>query len=109
VELTPEKFRKLFPHLAEELGGEGTVRISGVRSERGEAERAAEDFSPSAVDFLRRCETEREAEEILSFLEGRGEITREYAERLRRQLREKGLRSFGSKKEPGYYFRNPGP
>jgi hypothetical protein len=108
VEFTPEKFRKLFPHLAEELGGEGTVRISGVRSEREEAERAA-GFLPSAVDFLRRCETEREAEEILSFLEGRGEITREYAERLRRQLRKEGLRSFGSKKEPGYYFRNRSP
>ncbi|MCQ8898585.1 MAG: DUF2095 domain-containing protein [Hadesarchaea archaeon] len=108
MEFTPEKFRKLFPHLAEELGGEGTVRISGVRSEREEAERAA-DFQPSAVDFLRRCDTEEEAEEILSYLERRGEITHEYAERLRRQLKERGLRSFGSKKEPGYYFRNRGP
>jgi len=104
VEFDPEKFRKLFPHLAEELGGKGTIRISGVRTEREEAEKAA-GFQPSAVDFLRRCDTAEEAEEILSFLEKRGEITREYAEQLRKQLREKGVRSFGSKKEPGYYFR----
>ncbi len=110
MELTPEEFRKLFPRLAEEMGGEGTVRISGSRTERGEAERAAgvEGFSPSAVDFLRRCENEKEAEEIIDFLERRGEITPEYARGLRKQLREKGLRSFGSKKEPGYYFEHLG-
>ena len=110
MEFTPEQFKKLFPHLAREMGREGTVRISGSRTDEGEAEKAAmgEGFFPSAVDFLRRCDTEREAEEIIDYLEKRGEITHEYAEALRKQLKEKGVRSFGSKKEPGYYFEHFG-
>jgi len=49
-----------------------------------------------------------QAREIIDYLERKGRITPEYAEKLRRQLKEKGLRSFGPKKEPGYYFKEAG-
>ena len=62
-------------------------------------------YEPDAIDFIRRADTIDEAMEVISFLEGRGEITPERAEELRRQLVEKGVRSFGPKKEPGYYLR----
>ena len=38
-------------------------------------------------------------------MESRGEISGEYAGRLRKQLKEKGVRSFGSKKEEDYYLK----
>ena len=44
--------------------------------------------------------------EIIMYMEKRNKITSEYAKRLRDQLREKGLRSFGSKKGADYYLRH---
>jgi len=65
-------------------------------------------FNPQAVDFIRRCDTEVQAEEIISYLEKRGEITKEYAKELRCQLKRDGVRSFGSKKEEYHYFKEGG-
>ncbi|HYA77137.1 MAG TPA: DUF2095 family protein, partial [Verrucomicrobiae bacterium] len=65
-------------------------------------------FNPCVLDFIRRCETELQAEEIIAYLQKKGEITQEYAEKLRCQLKREGVRSFGSKKEEYYYFREGG-
>ena len=103
-----EQFRRRFPHLAAELGGVGTVHISGVRSSVEEGEKAAHDlrgYSPGVVEFIRRCDSEEQALEIINYLEERKEIASEYASQLRRQLTEQGLRSFGPKREPGCYER----
>lgn len=103
-----EKFKKRFPHLVAELGGKGTVQISSVRSSVREGEKAAVDLSgyePGAVDFLRRCDNEKQALEIIEYLEQKGEISRGHAAELRKQLIEHGLRSFGPKREPGCYER----
>jgi hypothetical protein len=37
-------------------------------------------------------------------MEKKGEIKEQYAQKLRRQLRRKGVRSFGPKKEENYYL-----
>ncbi|MBS7637515.1 DUF2095 family protein [Candidatus Bathyarchaeota archaeon] len=96
-----EFFRRLFPHLAEEIDkGASKMVISGLRKEGRWA-----GYDPDVVDFIRRCDTEAQAEEIIDYMERRMEITHERAEELRAQLRDKGLRSFGEKKEPGYYFK----
>jgi hypothetical protein len=60
------------------------------------------------VDYLRRCDTREQAEKTITHLEDTKEITSEYAEELRRQLRERGLRSFGLKKIEGFYLRKAG-
>jgi len=39
-------------------------------------------------------------------MEKRGEIEQQYAEELRRQLKNKGVRSFGPKKEDNYYLKH---
>jgi len=107
-----ERFKKLFPHLAEEMErGVAKVTIDAYRVDPDEGERLARGdpwagYEPDVIDFIRRCDTEEEALEIIDYLERRGEITSERAEELRRQLRERGVRSFGEKKEPGYYLRN---
>jgi hypothetical protein len=129
--------RKMFPHLYEELEtGEVKVPINAVRKDPLAAEAAvegedvcgcddchepAEDlapstetpdklrhFNPQAVDFLRRCDTEAQAEEIIAYLHKKGEITTEYAGELRVQLKKDGVRSFGPKKEEYHYFKEGG-
>lgn len=103
-----EEFRKKYPNLDEELGKNGTVKIQAVRSNVKEAERVAhcrQGYDPTALDFIRRCENDGQALEIINFLESKGEIEPSYAKRLRSQLAEHGLKSFGKRRGPGCYER----
>jgi hypothetical protein len=102
------------PHLAAEMGqSEPEVKIEGVRWEETDRTRQVSKpgtprfsgYSPDVVDFLRRCDTDEEAMEIITYLEGRGELNSVHAKELRKQLKSKGVRSFGSKKIWGYYER----
>jgi hypothetical protein len=83
-----------------------------VRTDSGEAEKGLSDkfrhYNPTVIDFIRRCDTEEQAEAIIAYLEKRCELTNEYAEKLRAQLKKEGVRSFGPKKEENYYFKQGG-
>ena len=108
MEIDRETFRKLFPNLYREMElKKMSVSIDAVRLDQEEAEREAErprePTMPTPIDYLRRCEDDSEAFEVIDYLEKRGEISGEQAEKLRRQVREHGVRSFGKKKEWGYY------
>lgn len=111
MEFQRKKFKQMFPNLAAEMEtSEQHASISSVRSEVTVGERRAsgkgfENYIPDAIDFIRRCDSERQAEEIIEFLERRQEITPEHARRLRKQLKTKGVRSFGPKKQDDYYSR----
>ena len=110
VELDKETLKKMFPNLAKELqSDENKVPVNSVRTDSETAEKAAVSqkyvhYMPDVIDYIRRCDTRKQAEEIVAYMEKRGEIKKQYAATLRRQLREKGVRSFGSKKEEGYYL-----
>jgi hypothetical protein len=111
VEFDKETFKKLFPNLAKELGSnEHKVAINSVRTDLQTGERASTErfahYMPDVIDFIRRCDTDEQAKEIIDYMEKRGEIGKQYAKKLRRQLREKGVRSFGPKKEENYYFKH---
>lgn len=113
MEIDKERFKKLFPRLAEELKvEEQRIGITSVRSDPEAGEKAFSrkfaGYAPDVVDFIRRCDNEKQAEKVISHLKKRGEISYEYAKRLRRQLREKGVRSFGPKKEEDYYLKQGG-
>jgi hypothetical protein len=113
VETDKKSFKKMFPHLSKELELEDSkIAISSVRTDSDAAEKALSDkfrhYNPTVVDFIRRCDTEKEAEAIIAYLEKRGELTKEYAEKLRQQLKKEGVRSFGSKKEENYYYKQGG-
>ncbi|WP_258083980.1 DUF2095 domain-containing protein [Thermococcus thermotolerans] len=103
-----DEFEEKFPALARELEEEG-VPIAGYRTSEKKAiaeEDEMQDFSgynPTVIDFLRRCETDDEALEIINWMEEHGEITHEMAKELRITLVQKGVRAFGSKKEWGWY------
>ncbi len=113
----------MFPKLYNELEeGENKVSIDSVRKTPEEEAEELQDavefeqslpdkfrhFSPSAVDFIRRCDTDEQAEEIIAYLEKKGELSCEEAKKMRCQLKNEGLRSFGCKKEKDYYFKEGG-
>ncbi|MGA3191327.1 MAG: DUF2095 family protein [Candidatus Bathyarchaeia archaeon] len=112
--MEPEKetFKKMFPNLAKELGSdENKVSVNSVRTddEAGERHVTRERFvhyAPDVIDFIRRCDTTEQAEEIIDYVEKRGEIDGLYAHKLKKQLKEKGVRSFGAKKEEDYYLKH---
>ncbi|MEM3616381.1 MAG: DUF2095 family protein [Candidatus Bathyarchaeia archaeon] len=113
MELDKETFKRLFPNLAREMEfDESKVAVSSVRTDTKSGERAVSrnfvHYDPDVIDFLRRCDTAEQAEEIIAYMERRGEIGEEYAAKLRKQLKEKGVRSFGPKKEENYYLRRAG-
>jgi hypothetical protein len=104
---------KMFPNLIKEIEGEvSKVNIDSVWVDAEKTEDDTTDklrnYKPTVVDFIRRCDTEYQAECVFSFLEKRGELTHEQSEQLRKQLKKEGVRSFGSKKEDDYYFKQGG-
>ena len=110
MQMNKERFKKMFPHLAEEMNTkESRIAISSVRSDIQTGETASSRkfvrYTPDVIDYIRRCDNEQQAKEIITYLEKRREINRQYAQRLRKQLKEKGVRSFGPKKEEDYYLK----
>ena len=112
MEISKVQFKKTFPHLAKEMSNDQKgVTINSIRSDTRNAEKTAatqknlSNYDPDVIDFLRRCDNTQQAEEIINYMQSRGEITNDYAKKLRLQLKKKGLRSFGPKKEEGYYFK----
>lgn len=106
-EQTRKGFRRKYPNLAGELGGTGTVKIQAVRTSVKEAEKASHSlhgYEPTAIDFIRRCENNAQALEIINFLEKNGKIEPSYARHLRAQLAEQGLQSFGKRRKSGCYW-----
>ena len=113
MDVEKKKFQKMFPNLAQELEtGNCETKINSVRSDPTTGEQAVSkkfaDYSPDVIDFLRRCDKADQAEEIIDYMEKRKEISCEYATKLRKQLKKKGVRSFGSKKEDDYYLKEDG-
>ena len=120
--------KKMFPNLIKELEtGENKVSIDAVRADAAKAEETVDNeedamlteaenaipdmfrhYNPTVVDFIRRCDTEAQAEEIVVYLQKRSEITPKQASDIRKQLKKEGLRSFGPKKEQDYYFKQGG-
>ena len=128
MEIDKKSMKKMFPNLIKELEtGENKVPIDGVRADAAKAEEGVADieeellaeaenalpdkfrhYNPTVVDFIRRCDTQAQAEEIITYLQKRGEITEVDAKKVREQLKKEGVRSFGPKKEEDYYFKQGG-
>ena len=128
MEIDKKSMKKMFPNLIRELeAGENKVSIDGVRANAAKAEETVADpeetmlaeaenalpdkfrhYNPTVIDFIRRCDTAAQAEEIVSFLQKRYEISEEYADEVRLQIKKEGVRSFGPKKESDYYFKQGG-
>jgi hypothetical protein len=110
ISLEYKEVKKKYPSLTREIELETSkVRINSYRSDMNTGEAAAVSghnltgYIPDVVDYLRRCDTKTQAKEIIEYLKKQGEISPQYADRLMEQLLKHGVRSFGSKKYPGFY------
>lgn len=103
MSMSVDEFRRKYPNLAREvLDGQGaslSLRVDVGFSDpwRG--------YLPGVYDYLRRCKSVQEAEEVLEYLVRHGEISSEDADEIRRIIREKGLEYFGKRKEDDYYYK----
>ncbi len=110
MDIEKKRFRTMFPSLCNEMTHpKQQVGISSVRSDASTGEKASskcfDGYIPDIIDFIRRCDNEQQAVEIINYLEKRQEISSAYAKKLKKQLKEKGVRSFGAKKQDDYYSR----
>ena len=65
MNIDKKSFKKMFPHLAEELEGGGhKITINAFRSDVEVAEKASserfEGYNPDVIDFIRRCDREEQ-------------------------------------------------
>ena len=110
MEIDKKEFKKKYPKIAKEMEqGNKIIRFNFTKtnsdSKKIRKEEDLKGFSPTVIDFIRRCNTVQEVELIINYLEKRGEISAAYTEKIRKQLKEKGIRSFGPKKSDNYYFK----
>ncbi len=107
--MSKEKFKKKFPSIFRELEvGGANISLNELLNSKRKCGDMFRGYIPTAIDYLRRCDTEEQAEKTIEYLVKKGEIDKTYGDRLLEQLKKKGLRSFGPKKEDGYYLRRAG-
>lgn len=100
LEWEREKFKKMFPNLYREIE-RGKYKID-IRKLQPDPWRG---YQPYPEDFIARARNEREAMEIIDYLEKIKEISAEKARELRERLAKNGIDSFGERRSPGFYFR----
>lgn len=112
MNLDKKDLKRMFSSLAREMDSdENKVSVNSVRTDNETGERRVTqgrfvNYVPDVIDYIRRCDTDKQAEEIIVYMEKKGEIDAQFAKELRKQLEEKGVRSFGLKKEPDYYLKH---
>jgi hypothetical protein len=115
-EITSDDLKKKFPNIHAEMTQDNMkIKIDDVRgdfsSSSDEADQISDsadpyrNYEPSTIDFIRRAQTDKEAEEIILFAQKQGNISSEESGKLLDQLNKEGVRSFGPIKTPGHYFR----
>ncbi|MBN2154935.1 MAG: DUF2095 family protein [Candidatus Lokiarchaeota archaeon] len=119
VDYSREEIEQYLPNLADELHNNpiNPIEIYGPNTEkkklrtreeieeitRSQYEENSELYFPKTEDFLRRCSSLEEAEDIIEHQLKMKEITESQAEELRELCKKYGVRFFGPKKEWGYY------
>ena len=106
-EVDEEEFKDVFPVLSREIksGEKGILEEESRTSAGSKKVRKFLGYTPGVTDFLCRCKSEEEVEEIIQYLLKKGEITEEHAKYLQNQMKEKGLEFFGEHRTPGFYER----
>jgi hypothetical protein len=102
MEFDKKEFRKKFPNLYKELEEpeeEGSSHID-TQDARGHP---LHELETQVASYIRRAHTVNEALEVISYLRKKGEISEEQSIELKRQIEEKGVRSFGPLRTWGHY------
>ncbi len=104
-----EDFRRDLPALNKELkeGNTRSFKIDGVRTMSDESTESKEEkiaYTPDVVDYIRRCDTLTQANEIVEFLVKQDEISPAQGRAIKAKLKADGIRSFGAKREKDHYL-----
>ena len=106
MKIGKKRFQKMFPHLFKELECKtNRTIVSSAKSQNSNRRKCFDNYEPTVIDFIRRCDNEKQAEEVIDFLEKSKDLTHKCATQLRKELGEKGVRSFGKKKINDYYLK----
>lgn len=100
-EFDVEEFRKLFPKLSKEILDEKRATSNVYELSKD----PLINYSPNVYDFLCRAKNVEEGLDVINYLEKRGEISKELADKLREELKAKGVEAFGERREFGYYYK----
>ncbi|MHA1615107.1 MAG: DUF2095 family protein [Candidatus Thorarchaeota archaeon] len=101
-----EDYRRDFPALNKELeeGITRSFKIDGVRTVSEESKEEKIAYTPDVVDYIRRCDTLTQANEIVEFLVKQDEISPAQGRAIKAKLKADGIRSFGAKREKDHYL-----
>ena len=83
-----DRFKKLFPNLASEMDGntsEADLQNVGEKEKVSQGRKWA-GYEPDIIDFLRRCDKNEQAVEIIDYMETRGEINKKNSKNLLTRL-----------------------
>ncbi|MEM1627899.1 MAG: DUF2095 family protein [Desulfurococcaceae archaeon] len=102
-EFDVEEFRKRFPHLAGEILDNKTKQIT-LKVDKHLID-PWKGYIPTAIDYIRRCSTVKEAHEVINYLIKRGELKAEEGYEIMKIIETQGLEAFGGRKEDDYYYK----
>jgi hypothetical protein len=104
MEFDRKEFKRKFPNLSRELE-KPEEQVSKQLGAQDEKPSLIGGYAPEIISYLRRALTNNQALEIIGYLKKRGEISEDQANALKRQIEEKGVRSFGRVRVWGDYER----
>jgi hypothetical protein len=107
MDFDDREFKRKFPHLYEEL--EDSTSGESENSESSEVQDSEPDVSDiytvDAISYIGRARTNEEAIEVVNYLRKKGELSENDSGSIIKQIKERGIRSFGSLKTWGHYER----
>jgi hypothetical protein len=103
LEMPEDELKKRFPHIAKEIEEQPSEETASIKVRANPS-----GYQPNVMDFLARCDNNKQALEIIDYLEKRGELPQTDASALRLRISEHGVRSVAKKRKPGHYFREFG-
>jgi hypothetical protein len=94
-----DELKKRFPHIAKEMEESPPEETASIKVKADPS-----GYEPNVLDFLARCDNNKQAMEIVDYLERRGELSKTDASALRLRINRYGVRSVAKKRMPGHYF-----
>lgn len=94
IDFSMEDLKEAMPNLSEELEENDGKKVKMNPFDR---------YKPDVLDFIRRCEKDSEAKEIVEWMEDNDKIEEKKAKELKNKIENEGVRSFGSRKKWGWY------
>jgi hypothetical protein len=101
VNISIDHFEKHFPALNGEMTDNNKEEIIDGTPD----EDPFSNYEPNVYDFLERARTDEEGFEIIDYLVQQKQISSKIAKKLKTQITESGIRSFGPIRTTNHYFR----